>query len=275
MNQTVQAPSQASSKEYSLAELMICAAAEAFRGDGEILATGIGLLPRLAASLAMKTCNPDMMMTDSEAFMLSDPNPVSGRSSHEGQAQETWMGFSRIFDNVWSGKRHALVGPSQIDRYGQTNISALGGTYQQPKVQMLGARGFPGNSINHANSFFVPAHSKRVFVEDECDVVCSIGYNPERLPKGYSFDDIDIRRVITDLCVMDWNGPNHMLQLLSLHPGVSVEQVLENTGFEIHVPGDVEMTQAPTVQQMEIIGQLDPLNFRAKQIKDNPPGDRR
>ncbi|RLU03392.1 MAG: ketoacid CoA transferase [Ketobacter sp.] len=275
MNQTVQGSSQDSCKEFSLAELMICAAAEAFRGDGEILATGIGLLPRLAASLAMKTCNPDMMMTDSEAFMLSDPNPVSGRSSHEGQAQETWMGFSRIFDNVWSGKRHALVGPSQIDRYGQTNISALGGTYQQPKVQMLGARGFPGNSINHANSFFVPAHSKRVFVEDECDVVCSIGYNPERLPKGYSFDDIDIRRVITDLCVMDWNGPNHMLQLLSLHPGVSVEQVLENTGFEIHVPGDVAITPAPTAQQMEIIGQLDPLNFRAKQIKDNPPGDRR
>lgn len=275
MNQTLQAPSQDSCKEYSLAELMICAASEAFRGDGEILATGIGLLPRLAASLAMKTCNPDMMMTDSEAFMLSDPNPVSGRSSHEGQAQETWMGFSRIFDNVWSGKRHALVGPSQIDRYGQTNISALGGTYQQPKVQMLGARGFPGNSINHANSFFVPAHSKRVFVEDECDVVCSIGYNPERLPKGYSFADIDIRRVITDLCVMDWNGPNHMLQLLSVHPGVSVDQVLENTGFEIHVPGDVELTQAPTVQQLEIIGQLDPLNFRAKQIKDNPPGDRR
>ena len=55
MNQTVQ--------DYSLAELMIAAAADAFRGDGEVLATGIGLLPRLAASLAMKTCNPDMMMT--------------------------------------------------------------------------------------------------------------------------------------------------------------------------------------------------------------------
>lgn len=267
MNQTVQ--------EYSLAELMICAAAEAFRHDGEILATGIGLLPRLAASLAMKTINPDMMMTDSESYMLSDPNPVSGRTSHEGQAQESWMGFSRIFDNVWSGKRHAMVGPSQIDRYGQTNISALGGSYQQPKVQMLGARGFPGNSISHANSFFVPAHSKRVFVQDECDVVCSIGYNPERLPKGYSLDDIDIRMVITDLCVMDWNGPNHMLQLLSLHPGVTVEQVLENTGFEIHVPADVPVTAAPTQQQLQTIAQLDPLNWRSKQLKDNPSGDRR
>lgn len=260
--------------EYSLAELMVVAAAEAFRNDGEVLATGIGLLPRLAASLAMKTFNPDLMMTDSEAFLLSEPNPVSGRKSHAGQKQETWMGFSRIFDNVWSGKRHAMVGPSQIDRFGQSNISALGGTYDKPKAQMLGARGFPGNSISHANSFFVPSHNKRVFVDGECDVVCSIGYNPERLPKGYALDDIDIRLVITDLCVMDWQGPRHMLQLRSLHPGISVDQVLENTGFEIHVPADVPMTAAPTQAQMDIIAQLDPQNWRAKQIKDNPAGNR-
>ncbi len=261
-------------KDYSLAELMIVAASEAFRNDGEVLATGIGLLPRLAASLAMKTFNPDMMMTDSEAYMLSDPNPVSGRSSHEGQKQETWMGFSRIFDNVWSGKRHAMVGPTQIDRYGQSNISALGGSYQQPKVQMLGARGFPGNSISHANSFFVPSHSTRVFVENECDMVCSIGYNPQRLPKGYTLDEIDIRMVITDLCVMDWNGPNHMLQLLSVHPGISVEQVLENTGFEIHVAENIPVTAVPTLEQLDVIAKLDPDNWRSKQLKDNPPGDR-
>ncbi len=261
------------STEYSLAELMIVAASEAFRNDGEVLATGIGLLPRLAASLAMKTFNKDLMMTDSEAYMLSEPNPVSGRDSHEGQKQETWMGFSRIFDNVWSGKRHAMVGPSQIDRYGQANISALG-DYEKPKVQLLGARGFPGNSISHANSFFVPSHNKRVFVEDECDVVCSIGYNPDRLPKGYTLDDIDIRLVVTDLCVMDWNGPNHMLQLLSLHPGITLEQVLENTGFEFHVPEQVPVTPAPTSEQLAIISSLDPLNLRARQLKDNPPGDR-
>ncbi len=261
-------------KEFSLAELMITAGAEAFRNDGEVLATGIGLIPRLAASLAMKTFNQDLMMTDSEAFILSEPNPVSGRSSHEGQAQETWMGFSRIFDSVWSGKRHAMVGPTQIDRFGQANISALGGSYEQPKVQMLGVRGFPGNSISHANSFFVPSHNTRVFVSGECDMVGSIGYNPERLPKGYELDDVDIRLIITDLCVMDWNGPNHGLQLISLHPGTSVTQVLENTGFEVHVPAVVPVTAAPTEEQLEIIRQLDPQDWRAKQLKDNPAGNR-
>jgi glutaconate CoA-transferase, subunit B len=260
--------------DYTLAELCIVAAAEAFRHDGEVLATGIGVIPRLAASLAMKTFNPDLMMTDSEAFLLSEPNPIGKRSADFRQANETWMGFSRIFDNVWSGKRHAMLGPTQIDRFGQTNTSALGGTYQQPKVMMLGARGFPGNSISHANSFFVPGHNDRVFIDGECDYVSSIGYNPARLPRGRSLDDVDIRRVITDLCVMDFGGPEHQLRLLSVHPGISVEQVQENTGFALCIPAAVPTTPAPTVEQLDVIAALDPHNQRAAQIADNPPGNR-
>ncbi|AMO55479.1 ketoacid CoA transferase [Endozoicomonas montiporae] len=261
-------------KEFSLAELMICAGAEAFRHDGEVLATGIGLIPRLAASLAMKTFNPDLMMTDSEAFVLSEPNPVGNRPDDFVQKNETWMGFSRIFDNVWSRKRHAMVGPTQIDQYGQANISTLGGSYEQPKVQMLGVRGFPGNSISHANSFFVPSHNKRVFVGGECDMVASIGYNPARLPKGYSLNDVDIRFVVTDLCIMDWQGPDHQLRLVSLHPGVSVKDVQENTGFDVFIPEQIAETAAPTEEQLNIIQQLDPHNLRARQLKDNPPGRR-
>lgn len=260
---------------YSLAELMVVAASRVFDNEGEVLATGIGLLPRLAASLAMSTTNPDLMMTDSQSFLLSKPNPVSGMKSHMGQANETWLGFRAVFDNLWSGKRHAMVGPSQIDRFGQANISALGGTYQQPKVQLLGVRGFPGNSISHGNSFFVPKHSTRVFVEGECDVVGSIGYNPDRLPKGYSLDDIDVRTVITDLCVMDFKGPNHQMRIVSLHPGVTEQEVRDNTGFELAVVDNLGVTPAPTVEQLVIIAELDPLNARAKQLKDNPPGDRR
>jgi glutaconate CoA-transferase, subunit B len=260
--------------DYTLAELCIVAAAEAFRHDGEVLATGIGVIPRLAASLAMKTFNPDLMMTDSEAFLLSEPNPIGKRPADFGQANETWMGFSRIFDNVWSGKRHAMLGPTQIDRFGQTNTSALGGTYQQPKVMMLGARGFPGNSISHANSFFVPGHNDRVFIDGECDYVSSIGYNPARLPRGRSLDDVDIRRVITDLCVMDFGGPEHQLRLVSVHPGISVEQVQENTGFALCIPAAVPTTPAPTVEQLDVIAALDPHNQRAAQIADNPPGNR-
>ena len=262
------------SREYTLAELCIAACAEAFRGDGEALATGIGVVPRLAASLAMKTFSPDLMMTDSEAWLLSEPNPLGERGAGFNQANETWMGFSRIFDNLWGGKRHAMLGPSQMDRFGQTNTSALGGAYEQPKVMLLGARGFPGNTISHANSFFVPRHSKRVFVAGECDFVSSVGYNPSRLPRGYSLDEIDLRRVVTDLCVMDFGGPDYGPRLVSLHPGVTKEQVAENTGFKVTMPSTAPITPPPTAEQLAIIAELDPHNQRAKQIEGNPPGDR-
>ncbi len=260
--------------DYSLAELCIVAASTAFENDGEVLATGIGVIPRLAASLAMKTSNTDLMMTDSESFMLSEPNPLGKREDGFVQANESWMGFSRIFDNVWSGKRHAMLGPTQIDCFGQSNTSALGGSYQQPKVMMLGARGFPGNSISHPNSFFVPAHNSRVFVDGECDFVSSIGYNPERLPRGHSLGDVKIGLIITDLCVLDFGGSDHQVRLVSLHPGVSAEQVQENTGFTVHIPDNVAVTAAPTAQQLAIIAEMDPHNQRALQIKDNPAGDR-
>ncbi|MBP6382839.1 MAG: ketoacid CoA transferase, partial [Pseudomonadales bacterium] len=214
-----------------------------------------------------------LMMTASEAFLLSAPNPIGPRAAQFKPACETWMGFSRIFDNVWGGKRHAMVGPTQIDRFGQANISCIG-DYARPKAMMLGVRGFPGNSISHANSFFVPAHNTRVFKDGECDVVCSIGYNPARLARGYSLDEVDIRLVITDLCVMDFGGPEHQLRLRSLHPGISVEQVQQNTGFPVCVPADVATTPAPTAGQLEIIRRMDPHNLRARELKDNPPGDR-
>ena len=101
--------------DYTLAELCIVAASQAFANEGEVLATGIGVIPRLAASLAMKTTNPELMMTDSEAWMLSEPNPLGQRPADFVPATESWMGFSRIFDNVCSGRRHAMLGPTQID----------------------------------------------------------------------------------------------------------------------------------------------------------------
>src|SRR5690606_12984341 len=105
-----------------------------WKDEGEVLATGIGVVPRLAASLCMLSVNRDLMMTDSEAFMVSQPVPIGPRAEGYQPHFESWMGFSRIFDNVWGGKRHALVGPTQVDRFGQSNISVIGGTYEQPKV---------------------------------------------------------------------------------------------------------------------------------------------
>lgn len=257
----------------TLTELCIAAASEAWRGDGEVLASGIGIVPRLAVGLAKLTHSPELMMTDSEAFLVEDPIPLGPRGPGINDFKPGfagWMPFSRVFDVVWSGRRHAMVTPSQIDRWGQGNISCIG-DFRKPKAQMLGVRGFPGNSINHANSMFMPAHSTRAFVEKEVDVVGSVGYNDARWPAGVSRHYVDLRLIVTDLCVLDFGGPAHAVRVRSRHPGVSFEQVQAATGFPLLRTADLRETPAPSAEQLAIIQKLDPHNLRAGVIKNNPP----
>lgn len=249
--------------EIALVDRIICAAAQIWKDDGEVLATGIGIVPRLAASLCMRSINQDLMMTDSEAWIVQQPVPIGPRGGYQVQ-RESHMGFARIFDNVWGGKRHAMVGPTQVDRFGQGNISMVGSDYAKPKSMMLGVRGFPGNSINHANSFFVPNHSTKVFVAGEVDMVASVGYNPARLAEGWTLDEVaDIRFIFTNLCVMDFGGPDHQARLVSLHPGVTAAQVQEATGFPLHIPANIPTTADPTPEQLALLAGLDPHNLRA------------
>ena len=259
--------------EHTLAELCIVAAAEAWRDDGEILATGIGLIPRLGASLAKRCHNPELMMTDGEAYLVREPVPVGKRGDYQPQL-EGWMSYARVFDNLWGGCRHAMIGPTQIDRWGQTNISFIGSDHSQPKIQLLGARGLPGNSINHANSMFVPEHGLRCFVEREVDMVAGAGYNPARFPEGSRPEFVDLRLIVTNLCVLDFGGDNHQIRLKSLHNGVSVEEVCERTGFALSIPAAVSETAAPSAAELAVIAELDPHNLRASVFKDNPSGRR-
>jgi glutaconate CoA-transferase, subunit B len=256
--------------DVSLAELCIVACSEAFRGNGEIVATGIGPVPRLAAGLAKLTHTPELMMTDGEAFLVEEPVPLGPRGDYKPK-RSGYLPFSRFFDSVvWTGRRHAMVTPTQIDRFGQTNLSQLGGTHKQPKTQMLGVRGFPGNSIYHANSMFVPAHSSRVFVEGEVEMVSSAGYNPAKRIAGGNYSGINLRRIITNLCVMDFGGKDHAIRVISLHPGVTLEAVDAATGFRLE-RGDIVETPMPDAEALAIIARLDPHGLRAGVIKDNPP----
>ena len=260
--------------EFTLAELCICAAAEAWRDDGEVLATGIGLVPRLAASLAMASFNPDLMMTDGEAYLVSEPVPVGPRGDYRPQI-EGWMPYGRVFDNLWGGRRHAMVGPAQVDRWGQANISFIGPDHRCPKVQLLGARGLPGNSVHHANSMFVPDHNRRVFVEGEVDMAAGAGYNPARLPPGAKMDFLDLRMIVTNLCVLDFAGPDHAIRIRSLHPGVSAQEVQDSTGFALLIPEELPVTPAPLPSQLQVIEGLDPHGLRTGVFKGNPSGAHR
>ena len=257
--------------DCSLAELIITAAAEAWRNDGEVMATGIGPLPRLATALAKKTFNPALMTTDGECFYTSEPLPPGSR---RGDFEvEGWTPYERVFYTLWGGRRHAMVGPVQMDRFGQTNISVIG-DHAKPKSAMLGARGFPGNSVHHPNSFFFPNHSTRSFVAGEVDFVCSAGYNPDRYVGGKPPAGLDLRIIVTDLCVMDFNGPDKAIRVISLHPGVTFEKVQENTGFPLHRLDNLPVTPGPTPEQLDLIRKLDANDIRKTVFTGDPPADR-
>jgi glutaconate CoA-transferase, subunit B len=260
------------SGDFTLAELLIVAAAEAWRDNGEVLASGIGVVPRLAASLAKLTHTPQLMLTDAEAYLVEEPVPLGPRGEYRARFSG-YMPFARVFDCVWGGRRHVMIGPIQIDRYGQTNLSGIGSA-ERPKVQMLGMRGLPGNSISHMNSMFVPNHSPRVFVPGEVDIVGGVGYNPARWPAGASAAHLDLRLIVTDLCVMDFGGAEHAIRVRSLHPGVTLEQVRAATGFALEAAADLPVTAAPRGEQLAVIRRLDPHGLRAQVIKGNPPGVR-
>jgi glutaconate CoA-transferase, subunit B len=251
---------------YTLAELCITAAAEAWRDAGEVLASGLGLVPRLAASLARLTFAPDLLMTDGEAFLVAEPVPVGPRDGYEPRV-EGWLPFRKIFDLLWSGRRHAMTIPTQIDRFGQVNISFIGPDVAKPKVQLLGVRGIPGNTINHPCSFFVPDHNRRVFVE-RVDMASGVGHDPSRWAPGVRQDFRDLRLVVTNLAVLDFGAPERAMRVRSLHPGVTLEQVQEQTSFPLAAAKDVPTTPEPTAEQLRLIRTvLDPRDLRATVFK--------
>ena len=246
------------SVDFALHELCIVACAEAWRGDGEILASPMGTIPAAGARLARATFAPDLMLTDGVASIVS-----SGGSSGK-PAVESWMPYRSIFDLVWSGRRHVMMGASQIDRFGNQNISCVG-SHARPKSQLIGMRGAPGNTINHPTSYWVPAHSTRVFVEN-VDVVCGVGYD-RAAALGPAGRFHSIRRIVTNLAVLDFETPDHTMRLASCHPGVSVDDVVRATGFPLVVPDAPVTTRLPTPEELKLIRDvIDPKGHAAKEL---------
>ncbi|HXW32858.1 MAG TPA: CoA-transferase, partial [Acidimicrobiales bacterium] len=120
--------------EVSRAEVCVVACAEAFRGDGEVLASPFGTVPIIGARLARLTFEPDLVLTDGEAALMANTPSISG---HEQVVREAPMPYRRVFDVVWSGRRHVMMMATQVDRYGNQNISCIG-DWARPKTQLIG-----------------------------------------------------------------------------------------------------------------------------------------
>jgi len=245
-----------------LADMVAVACAEAFRGDGEIFASGMGTLPMLGARLARAVFEPDLLVSDGVAFYVDGDLPIGGTD----KVVEGWIPFRSVFDTLWGGRRHVMMGASQIDRHGNTNISNIG-DWKKPKAQLLGVRGGPGNTINHAVSFFIPRHTSRVFV-DAVDMVSGIGYDRAAGLSEWVQQNHRLPRVITNLAVLDFETPEHRMRLRSVHSGVSVEQVVENTGFDLVIADDVPTSRPATDNELAVLEHLDPRGLRYLEVPE-------
>ncbi|HEU5385959.1 MAG TPA: CoA-transferase [Streptosporangiaceae bacterium] len=227
------------------AEVCVVACAEAWRGDGAILASPMGLIPSLGARLARLTFEPDLLLTDGEAYLVDAAGEIEG-----------WMPYREVFTMLAAGRRHVMMGAAQIDRYGNQNISAIG-DWKRPKAQLLGVRGAPGNTVNHPVSYWVPKHSARVFTP-RVDMVSGVGYD-----RGAR----DLRVVVTNLAVLDFATPERVMRLRSVHPGVEVAEVVAATGFPLVIPDEVPVTPAPTAEELGLIrNRLDPTGTREREL---------
>jgi acyl CoA:acetate/3-ketoacid CoA transferase beta subunit len=239
-------------KEPSRAEVCVVACAEAWRGDGEMLASAFGFIPTIGARLARATFEPGLLLSDGEAYLVANDLPLGGSD----KVVEGWIPFRSVFDIVWSGRRHVMMGATQIDRFGNQNISCVG-PHEKPKVQLIGVRGAPGNTINHPTSYWVPNHSTRVFVET-VDMISGVGND-----RGA----FGIKRIVTNLCTLDFDTADRSARLRSVHPGVSVGDVVASTGFELTVPSSVPESRAPDEQELSLIREvLDPRSLRDTEL---------
>ena len=248
--------------DMTRSEYCAVAIADCFADDGEIMGSPMGLLPTLGARLAKNTSNPRLMLTDGEARILRGTPPL-GQSA---DVVEGWMPFRLVLESIVTyGKRHVMMGATQIDRHGNQNISAIG-PWDQPTRQLLGVRGAPGNTVNNKTSYWVPKHSPRVVVE-QVDIVSGVGYARAEAAGSAATKHHGVYRLVTNLGVFDFSGPGHTLHVVSVHPGVTLEEIREASGCEVHADADVPQTRTPTTEELTLIRELlDPRKLREREV---------
>lgn len=245
------------------AEVCVAACADAWRDAGEVMVSPFGTVPAVAARLAKLTFSPEIALTDGDAALVVGAPPLG--TPPEEMVREAAMPYRAVFDVVWSGRRHVMMMAGQVDRNGNQNLSAIG-DWSRPTAQLVGVRGAPGNSVNHPTSYWIPSHSTRTFV-DTVDVVSGVGYRRAADAGPGATRYHDVRVVVSNLGVFDFETPDRVMRVRSLHPGVSPGAVRDATAFELVMPEDPPTTRLPTPEELRLVREvIDPRGEREREV---------
>jgi glutaconate CoA-transferase subunit B len=247
------------SSNYTSSELMTINAARLLR-DGDVVFVGVGL-PNLACNLARRTHAPNLVMIYEAGVIgaqparlplsIGDPTLVSGALSVCSMYDIFTLYLQR--GNIDVG----FMGGAQIDRYGNINATVIG-EYNQPKVRLPGSGGSMEIAAWANRCYIMTPHQKRRFPE-QVDFRTSAGFLSGRAER----DAAGLRgggpqAVVTNLGILEPDD-NGELTLTALHPGIEVEQARENTGWDLKVAPQLQITQPPSVDELIILREeLDP-----------------
>lgn len=238
------------------AEWMVTRAARELR-DGEVVFVGIGL-PNLACNLARLTHAPGLVLLYESGAVGAVPErlPVSIGDPALAAGCTAVASMADVFHLILQGGRIdvGFLGGAQVDRFGNLNTTVIG-EYERPKVRLPGSGGACEIAIHSKRVVVVGAQQKRSFPE-RVDFRTSPGHGVER--GGRSVPGAGPRMVITDLGVYDFETPAREMRLVSIHPGVTLERVRENLGWDVAVAEPLATTEPPTAEEIEVLRALDP-----------------
>ncbi len=252
-------------ENYSLRELMAVVAARQLQ-DGKAVAVGTGL-PLVAVMFAQLTHAPNLVIFF-EAGGIAPQLPTLPVSVGDSRTIHKALCTTTLIDIMDSMRRgfidYAFLGGAQIDGYGNLNSTMIGDDYEKPKVRFPGSGGANDfGSLAWETLIIMDRHSPRRFIE-KVDFITTPGflYGPgAREEEGLS-ENTGPSRVITDLCLMDFEPESKRMRLIATHPGITVDDVVKATGFELIIADDVETTQPPTEEDLRLLHEvIDPNGF--------------
>lgn len=243
---------------YSTSEMMTVAAARRLK-NGAVCFVGIGL-PSKAANLARLTSSPDVVLIYESGPIGAKPDvlPLSIGDGELAETADTVVSTSEIFRYWLQGGRVdvGFLGAAQVDRFGNINTTVVG-DYHHPKVRLPGAGGAPEIAGSAKEVLIILKQSPRTFV-NKLDFLTSVGHGEGGdSRKRLGLPGAGPVGIITDLCIMEPEAGTHEFVVTTLHPGVTREQVIAATGWDVRFADTVANSDAPSEYELNALRDLE------------------